>query len=76
MQIQEKVDQGIDEHLCQMINSGAPRARSTIVKKIWKPIDVRKFGFIAMTSSTSVRTYVRTPFMYANVTSTGNHITG
>ena len=26
------------------------RARSTIAKKIWQPIDVIKFGFIAMTS--------------------------
>ena len=37
-------------------------------------IDGRKFGKIAMTSF-SVRTSVR-PFMYANVTSTRNHITG
>ena len=46
--------------------SGAPRARSTIIKKIWQPIDARNFGSIAMTSSTvptSVRPYVR-PYVH------------
>ena len=42
-------------------------------------MDARKFGFTANTSST-VHTYVQhtsiRPFMYANVTSARNHITG
>ena len=35
----------------------APRAGSTIIKKIWQPIDARNFGSIAMTSSTVLRPY-------------------
>ena len=61
--------------IAELFCAEGTRARSTIVKKIWQPIDARNLGFIAMTSSTVrtyAHTYVRTyvhPSLYANVNS-------